>query len=90
MLHPTFHLFKEMISGTIAGTVSDTLGAPFENIVIEAVSATYSTSTLTDSLGQYLLTLPMETYNISTVLDTTMSADTSYSDVVLNAGDFYL
>jgi len=86
-LKPTYNMFKENLSGTISGSVSDTLGAPSVNALVEATSSSYSTSTITDSLGFYMLILPVETYSLSAMIDTNSVVDTSYTGIVLNASD---
>lgn len=86
-LKPTYRVFKEDISGTISGNVTDTLENPLENVVIEATGLSYSTSTLTDEFGNYLLTLPFGLYEISAALDANSAADTTYTGIALSAGD---
>jgi len=86
-LKPTYNLFKENQSGTISGVVTDTLLAPIFNAMVEATSTTYSTSTLTDSNGVYMLILPIGSYDLSATLDSTSVTDTSYSAVTLNSSD---
>lgn len=86
-LKPTYNLFKENISGTILGTVADTLGSPIENALVEAAGSSYTTSTLTDNNGMYLFILPIDTYDLTASLDSTSITDTTYIGVVLNASD---
>lgn len=86
LLHPTFKAFKQVISGTIAGKVVDSLNNPLENVMIDATSTEYSTSTLTDTDGNYLLVLPADIYNITATADS-LTADTSYSGIELNPLD---
>lgn len=87
LLHPSFNIFQKDISATLGGIVTDTLGQPLENIMIKASAEVYATSTMTDSLGYYMFTLPGGVYDIMAELDSTMTADTAYIDVVLNPGD---
>ena len=86
-LKPTYRVFKEDLSGTISGTVTDTLSNPIANVMVEAASTEYSTATLTDSLGAYMLILPTGSYDLSAMLDSTSVTDTTYIGVLLNAGD---
>lgn len=86
-LKPTYRVFKEDISGTISGIVSDTLSNPIADVVVEAVADSYQTSTITDEAGAYMLILPLGIYNVSTVLDTSQTADTAYTNIILMAGD---
>ena len=86
-LKPTYNMFKEDVSGMISGMVTDTLGAPVNNVMIDAVSSMYSTSTITDSSGNYLLILPVGVYSLSAQLDSTSIVDTTYTDINLMASD---
>lgn len=54
--------------------------------MIDATSTEYSTSTLTDTDGNYLLVLPADIYNITATADS-LTADTSYSGIELNPLD---
>lgn len=87
LLHPSFNIFQEDVSATLAGMVTDTLGEPLENIMIKASGEVYATSTMTDSMGFYMFTIPGGVYDITAELDSTMTADTAYIDVPLNPGD---
>lgn len=86
-LKPSYRVFKEDISGTVAGMVTDDTGAPLANVMVDAQSVDYSTSTYTDSSGGYMFILPEGTYDVSAVADSGFVVDTSYSGVMLNAGD---
>jgi len=86
LLHPTFKAFKQVISGTIAGKVVDSLNNPLGDITIDANGTEYSTSTLTDSEGNYLLILPAGFYDLTATADS-LTADTSYSGIELNPLD---
>lgn len=86
LLHPTFSAFKQVISGTIAGNVVDSLSNPLENVTIDAASIGYSTSTMTDADGNYLLVLPADTYDLTATIDS-LTADTSYTGIELNPLD---
>ena len=74
-------------SGTISGTVTDTLSNPVTGVTVYAAELLYSTSTITNSLGQYLLTLPFGLYEIRAMIDSASMTDTTYTGVALNAGD---
>ena len=87
MLKPTYRVFKETLSGTIAGTVTDTLNNPVAGVTIYASELLYSTSTITNSMGNYLLTLPFGLYEIRAMIDSASTTDTTYTGVSLNAGD---
>lgn len=86
LLHPTFKAFKQVISGTIAGNVVDSLSNPLENVTIDAVGVSYATSTMTDAEGNYLLVLPADIYDITATADN-LTADTSYTGIELNPLD---
>ena len=86
-LKPTYNMFKEDLSGSISGIVTDTLGAPIDNVMIDAISTGYSTSTITDSTGNYLLILPVGVYSLTAMLDSTSVVDTTYHDINLMSGD---
>ena len=86
ILLPTFRAFKEVLSGTLSGTVTDTLGSGIENATASATSPDYSTSTVTDSIGMYKLILPEGNYDISATAAGYTSADTVYSGITLTAG----
>ncbi|KAA3631222.1 MAG: DUF4382 domain-containing protein [Calditrichaeota bacterium] len=86
-LKPTYRVFKEDISATLAGMVTDGSGLPVFNALVEANSMEYSTATYTDSTGAYMFILPQGTYDIAAVPDSGYLVDTMYAGVVLNAGD---
>lgn len=86
ILLPSFRAFKEVLSGTLSGTVTDTLGSGIENATVSATSPEYSTSTITDSIGMYKLILPEGDYDISANAAGYTSADTVYSGITLTAG----
>lgn len=83
-----FVISEEISEGTISGMVTDTLGSPLANFVVSAESSGYSTTTMTDSLGAYMFILPVGTYDIMAVVDSTMTVDTTYSGVILNDSDY--
>ena len=86
-LKPSYQIFGEDISGTISGMAADTLGAGLAGITVSASNLDYSTSTITDSLGAYLMTLPQGTYDVAAVVDSPLVVDLIYTGVGLNAGD---
>ena len=88
-LQPTFRVFKSTLSGTIAGTVNDTVGVGLEDISVYAVTGNDTISTLTGETGEYKLILLGNTYDISSA-GYDVSADTTYQAVVLNANDHLL
>lgn len=83
---PTFKVFKSILSGTIAGTVTDSSGTGLEDIVINAVVGNDSTATITDNTGNYQFILLEGTYDIS-AQGYNMTSDTTYSSVSLPAGN---
>lgn len=85
-MRPTFKVFKSVLSGTIAGTVVDTLGVGIEDIVVQAVLAGDTTSTITSEAGLYKFILLEGTYNISAT-GFELSSDTSYSAIELTPED---
>ncbi len=86
ILTPTFRAFKQILSGTIAGTVVDALGDPLENITIDVAGVEYATSTITDAEGNYLLILPEDTYDITATAEN-LTANKTYTGVELNPLD---
>lgn len=86
ILNPSFKVFKEMVSGRVSGKVSDGTGVGIEGAVVDAVSDTDTTSTITNEDGDYLLVLPPGSYDISASASGYASADTTYSAVVVMAG----
>ncbi len=87
MMRPTFRVFMHNVSGTVSGTVSDSLGSGIEHASVYAVENGDTTATLTDSTGMYKLILEEGTYNISSEIPHYISVDTTYSNVEVNAGD---
>ncbi|MCD6205515.1 MAG: DUF4382 domain-containing protein [Candidatus Marinimicrobia bacterium] len=85
-LQPTFRVFKSVLSGTIAGTVSDTLGNGVQDVSIYAVANDDSVTTLTDENGQYKLILLAGTYDLSAA-GFNLQADTTFAGVELSAED---
>ena len=85
-LQPTFRVFKSTLSGTIAGTVTDTAGFGLEDISIYAVTGSDTIATLTGETGDYKLILLGDTYIISSA-GYDVSADTTYHAVELNVDD---
>ena len=84
-MNPTFKVFKSVLSGTIAGTIVDTAGTGLEDVVVNAVTASDTTTTLTDTDGNYQFILLGGTYGLSAeAVD--LVADTSYMAVELSAG----
>jgi hypothetical protein len=81
ILHPVFKAFKKVTSVRLSGIVTDTLGVGIVNALVEANGVEYSSATLSDSSGSYLLILPADTYDISASADGYSSADTVYTDV---------
>lgn len=84
-MRPTFKVFKSVLSGTMAGTVVDTLGVGMEDIVVQAVSGGDTTSTITTEAGLYKFILLEGTYDLSAT-GLGLEADTSYSAVALTSG----
>ena len=79
-------MFKSTLSGTIAGTVTDTAGFGLEDISIYAVTGSDTIATLTGETGDYKLILLGDTYIISSA-GYDVSADTTYHAVELNVDD---
>jgi len=88
IMRPTFRAFKRVVSGTISGAVSDTAGSPVENAAVHAVDADDdTTSTLTDTLGSYMLIVPEGTYQVGAEAENYASSDTTYSGIEVEAMD---
>ncbi|MCF7807452.1 MAG: DUF4382 domain-containing protein [Candidatus Marinimicrobia bacterium] len=85
-MKPVFKVFRSVLSATLAGTISDTLGAGLDDIVVHAVMAGDTTSTLSSDTGQYKFILLEGTYNVSAE-GFELTADTSYQDVLVTAGN---
>ncbi|MCF7826674.1 MAG: DUF4382 domain-containing protein [Candidatus Marinimicrobia bacterium] len=85
-MRPTFKVFKSILSGTLAGTVTDTLGTGMEDIVVQAVLAGDTTSTITSEAGAYKFILLEGSYDLSAT-GFELQADTSYASVDLTSGD---
>lgn len=81
ILNPSFKAFRKVTSVRLSGMVSDTLGQPIQNALIEADGTEYSSSTISDELGEYMLILPQGTYGISASADGYTAVDTTYTDV---------
>ena len=96
ILHPTFKAFKKVISGTVAGTVTDTSGAGVPNALVEASASNETTATVTDSTGAYKLVLVEGNYDISASADGYSASDITYeglsvqSEANLTDRDFVL
>lgn len=86
-LHPTFKAFKKVISGTVAGNVQDAAGEGIPNALVEAAVSNSTSSTVTDSSGAYKLILVEGTYDLKASAEDYTSADTTYTEVEVNAGD---
>lgn len=86
-LKPVVHAFKKIISEELSGTVTDTLGVAVEDALVTAHSGVDSTSTFTDTLGEYTLILPSGTWTIGATSDSLPTADTVYTDVVVDPDD---
>ena len=84
-LKPTFKVFRSVLSATISGTVTDTLGTGLDDIVVQAIMAGDTTSTLSSDSGQYKFILLEGSYDISS-MGYELAADTSYQNVALTAG----
>ena len=87
LLRPAFRAFKKLLSGTVSGTVRDTAGMGIPNALVEAITANTTTSTLTDSVGAYKLILLEGTYDIRASAEDYTTADTTYTEVEVHAGD---
>ena len=89
-LHPVFRVFKKNVSSSVSGMVSDTLGAGIAGALVEATSVDYSTGTLTDSIGEYMILLPSGTYDISASAASYSIVDTTYTGVLVDANSLDL
>lgn len=87
LLRPAFRAFKKVLSGTVSGTIKDTAGVGIPNALVEAMSGSHTSSTITDSLGAYKLVLIEGTYNLEASADGYTTADTTYTGVVVKAGE---
>lgn len=85
-MNPTFRIFKSVLSGTLSGVVLDSLDQGLEDAVVQAISGTDTTSTITDDDGNYQLILLAGTYDLSAEADG-LVADTAYSDIDLEANN---
>ncbi len=85
LLHPTFKAFKQVISGTISGTVQDTTGVGIPNALIEASGSYDIVATVSDSTGTYKLILVEDTYDIEVSAGGWTTADTVYTSLDLQA-----
>jgi hypothetical protein len=61
IMRPTFRAFKRVTSGTISGAVSDITSHPIAIASVHAISGEDTTTTLTDTLGTYMLIVPTGT-----------------------------
>ena len=86
-LKPTYRVFKQDVSATLAGTVTDNNSLPLAGILINAHSDDYNTATYTDSTGGYMFILPEGTYDIAAVADSGSLVNKTYTGVTLQAGD---
>lgn len=86
VLHPVFKSFFEVISGTVSGVVTDQDGNPIPNALVEAAGPADTYATLTGADGLYFLVLPEGTYNVSASADSFTSANTSYQNLSVVAG----
>ncbi len=83
---PTFRVYESILSGTISGVVSDSLGNGLGDKVITAFDGTDSSSTLSGEDGTYKLMLLAGTYTLSAA-GYDLAADTSYAAIDLKAED---
>lgn len=84
MMRPTFNAFKKVISGTVAGSVTDTAGTALEDAYVFAAAGEDTVaSTKTGTEGDYLLVLPEGTYTLTSSADGYSQADTTYEDVMI-------
>jgi hypothetical protein len=86
-LRPTFKAFKKVLSGTVAGVVTDTSGAAVPNAAVHAVSGGDSTTTITTDAGAYKFILLAGGYDITASAEAFDAADTSYPGVQVAAED---
>ena len=89
-LKPVFHAFKKTLSEAISGTVTDTLGVGIEDAMVTAFDGSDSTSTLTDTAGNYTLILPSGTYTLEASAAGYTMSDTTYTSVVVDPDDLIL
>src|SRR5574341_320749 len=87
LLHPTFRTSLTTQVGTVSGTVKNSGGTGIHNAEVQAVSMTDTITTVSDDSGEYKLILPAGTYNISAMAAGYTSADTSYQNVQVQAGE---
>jgi len=84
-MRPTFKVFKSVLSGTIAGTVSDSLGTGMEDVVVQAISGTDTTTTISNTAGSYKFVLLQGSYDLS-AMAFELESDTSYTSTDLSSG----
>jgi hypothetical protein len=87
LLHPTYRALPLVQAGTISGTVKNAGGSGIPSAEVQAVGLVDTITTLTDSSGEYKLILAPGTYDLSAMAAGYSSADTSYQDVQVQAGD---
>jgi len=83
-LRPTFKVYKSVLSETISGIVTDSLGAGLEDIVVQAAQGDDTTSTITSESGSYQFILEAGTYDLSAA-GFELESDTTYTAVELVA-----
>ncbi|MGC9363666.1 MAG: DUF4382 domain-containing protein [Fidelibacterota bacterium] len=83
-LQPTFRVFKSVLSGTVSGTVTDSVGNGLQDVSVYAVSDGDSVTTLTNADGNYKLILLAGTYVVSAA-GYELTADTVYQNIALDA-----
>jgi len=86
-MRPTFRAYKEMLSGSLSGAVSDINGATIPNALVQAVAGTDTSATLTGADGAYPLVLLEGTYDLSASAQGYTTADTTYTGLEPRAGD---
>lgn len=84
ILQPTFRVFKSVLSGTISGTVVDSVGNGLQDVSVYAVSNGDSVTTLTNTDGNYKLILLAGNYAVSAASYDLM-ADTVYQNIAIDA-----
>jgi hypothetical protein len=84
ILNPSFKAFKKVISVRLSGSVANTLGQPISNALIEATGSEYSSSTVSDEFGSYMLILPQGTYSIGASAVGYSDVDTTYTGVTVD------
>jgi len=85
-LNPTFRIYEVAQYGYVSGTVKDTSNAGIQNALCMGTTLTDTFTTLTDSIGKYVIFLMEGAYDISVSVEGYTTSDTVYAGVDVDAG----